>query len=138
MKAFVYGTLRKDQYNYNKYYKGRCTFIGYGYIEGSLYTLKDVVYPGFITEGDTMVIGEIYELDSLTSKEADEMEGFIEQGNINNEYNKDSLDILDINGNVIDNLPVYTFNLTNPKNKNRLGELIPSGDYVAYMNEKKL
>ena len=64
------------------------------------------------------------------------MEGYISEGNINNEYNKTILPIYDIGGKIIDRLPVYTFNISNPIHKQRLKDIIPSGDYIDYLNKK--
>ena len=136
MRVFVYGTLRKNQYNYNTYYKDKSQFISYGYIKGTLYSLKDAIYPAFIEEGNTLVLGEIYELEATTSSRADTMEGYISKGNINNEYNKTILPIYDIGGKIIDRLPVYTFNISNLIHKQRLKDIIPSGDYIDYLNKK--
>ena len=44
-KIFVYGTLRKGMYNYDLYLKDEDSFRQYGYIKGSLMTIRGKAYP---------------------------------------------------------------------------------------------
>lgn len=133
MKLFVYGTLRKGRYNYDIYLKDNSTFLQEAYIKGTLYTLKGKVYPA-IVEGDSMVLGEIFEVDQETFNRMDEMEGYV-PGRFDNEYDKVETDILDAQGNVIDCLPVYWYNLKPENQKALLDQVIESSDYVAYMQD---
>ena len=131
MKLFVYGTLRKGRYNYDIYLKDNSQFLQEAYIKGTLYSLKGKVYPA-IVEGDSMVLGEIFEVDQETFDRMDEMEGYV-PGRFENEYDKVETDILDAQGNVIDRLPVYWYNVKPEYQKALLDQVIESGDYVAYM-----
>ena len=131
MKLFVYGTLRKGRYNYDIYLKDNSKFLQYAYIKGTLYSLKGKVYPA-IVEGDSMVLGEIFEVDQETFDRMDAMEGYV-PGRFDNEYDKIETDILDENGQVIDCLPVYWYNIKPEAQKNLLDQVIESGDYVTYM-----
>ena len=131
MRLFVYGTLRKGRYNYDIYLKDNSKFLQNAYIKGTLYSLKGKVYPA-IVEGDSMVLGEIFEVDQETFNRMDAMEGYV-PGRFDNEYDKIETDILDENGQVIDRLPVYWYNIKPEAQKNLLDQVIESGDYVAYM-----
>lgn len=134
-KIFVYGTLRRGMYNYNIYLKDEDSFRGYGYIKGCLLSIRRRMYPGFILEGNDMVLGEIHEIDEEKLELIDKLEGYISKGNVHNEYNKVICDILDENQNIIDHLPVYVFNMDNEKNIGALDEVIVSGDYVKYARD---
>ena len=48
MKLFVYGSLRMGLYNYELYLKGKSHFLGYGYVIGELYSLKERSYPALL------------------------------------------------------------------------------------------
>ena len=48
-------------YNYELYLKGKSQFIGYGYVMGELYTLKERSYPALLP-GNSSILGEIYEV----------------------------------------------------------------------------
>ena len=136
-KIFVYGTLRKDMYNYHLYLKGHSQFVDYGYIKGSLYSIQNKVYPAYLPSGQTLILGEIYEVDETTLARVDEMEGYHGTNSIHNEYNKELCDIFDGDGQKIDTLFVYVYNIQNPQLVNTLEERIVSGDYVEYINKKK-
>ncbi len=132
MKIFVYGTLREGQYNYDKYFKGHVLHKEEGYVKGSLYTIKGVVYPALI-DGDDMVLGEILTLNEhVCMQDVDEMERYYGEGCIENEYNKIPCMIYDKDLNPLTYLPVYKYNLDNPKQRNLLEDKIEENDYVAY------
>lgn len=133
VRVFVYGSLREGHYNYDKYLKDKSKFISYGYVKGDLYTIEGVIYPALI-EGEGKVIGEIYEVSEEVSKAIDELESYVKD-DPSNEYNKVDCDILDEEGNVLEVLPVYMFNMQKEKNQGRLEHLIESGDYTKYRNE---
>lgn len=135
-KMFVYGTLRVGMYNYNKYYKGYHSFRGNAYVKGELHALKGKVYPALIP-GDEMILGEIHEVPDEVQNEVDLMENFFGDGNIENEYDKIVNDIYDIDGNVIDRLPVYFYNMRNSQNRKMLGDIIRCNNYVTYIEQKK-
>ena len=83
-----------------------------------------------------MILGEIHEVPDEVQDAVDLMEGFFGEGRMENEYDKIVSEIYDADGQVMDRLPVYFFNLRNPKNSNLLGNVISCGDYVKYMEEK--
>ena len=134
-KMFVYGTLRVGMYNYEKYYGEHCSFRRNAYVKGLLYTIKGRDYPA-LTEGEHMILGEIHEVPDEVQDAVDLMEGFFGEGNIENEYDKTVSEIYDSDGNVIDRLPVYFYNMRNPRNRELLGNVILCGDYVAYLQQK--
>lgn len=130
-RMFVYGTLRVGMYNYEKYYKGYDSFRGNGYVRGELHALQGKVYPALIP-GEQMVLGEIHEVPDEVQDAVDLMEGFFGEGRLENEYDKILSTIYDGQGRVIDQLPVYFYNLRNPENRELLGDIITCNDYVAY------
>ena len=134
-KIFVYGTLREGMYNSETYLKGRVRNRTFGYVKGDLYQIKGVVYPALI-EGNGRVLGEIMEIEGEEIlSELDELETYYGEGNIDNEYDKVWMDIEDAQGAIIAHLPVYVFNMRNPKHQDMLGAQIVSGDYVAFRKE---
>ena len=135
-KIFVYGTLRTGMYNYDKYLDGKIIQSELAYVKGSLHQIKGVVYPALV-DGMHMIAGEIMELNNEDLvKELDALEGFVGEGNINNEYDKITTDIYDDVGNVIDQLPVYFYNIRNSKQLNQLGSEITCCDYVKFIYQK--
>lgn len=137
VKMFVYGTLRVGMYNYDKYYKKYDSFRCNAYVKGLLHTIKGEVYPALVP-GDEMVLGEIHEVPDEVQEEVDLMECFFGEGRMENEYDKIVHPIYDSEGNIIEHLPVYFYNLRNPQNRELLGDVITCNDYVAYMKKKDL
>ncbi len=130
-KVFVYGTLRTGLYNYELYLKNNSTFVDYGYVKGTLYSLTDRTYPALI-DGENLILGEIFEVSTQTLARLDELESYIE-GNPNNEYNKIKVPIYNIDGTQIDLLDVYFYNDTNEQYRKLLNEVIAQNDYVKYI-----
>ncbi|MEG0549014.1 MAG: gamma-glutamylcyclotransferase family protein [Coprobacillus sp.] len=135
-RIFVYGTLRKGMYNYDLYLKKENSFLQYAYVKGTLYTIQSKKYPALLLEGDSMIIGEIHEVNQDVLQRVDEMEEYFGDGCIDNEYNKVICDIYDDKQIVIDRLPVYVYNTNNVEKAKLLGEEIVSHDYVQYIKEK--
>lgn len=135
-RIFVYGTLRKGMYNYDLYLKRENSFLQYAYVKGTLYTIQSKKYPALVLEGESMVLGEIYELNHEALKKIDEMEEYFGEDCIDNEYNKIICDIYDDNGDVIDRLSVYVYNTNNLAKEKLLGKEITCHDYVQYIKEK--
>lgn len=129
-RIFVYGSLRKHMYNYERYLKGKSRFIQNGFIKGTLYALKDVAYPA-VSEGNQKVFGEIYEVDDIVAANIDELEGC---ASCPGEYEKHTKTIFVTEEDTVD-ADVYMFNLKYENNKERLKEMIPHGDYVRYIQE---
>lgn len=131
-QIFVYGTLRTGMYNYDKYLKPHHTFQSYGYVKGSLHTLKEKKYPALIP-GPQMILGEIHQIPDELQPEIDLLESYYGENNPKNEYNKIQCSIYNSQGTQIARLPVYFYNLNNPENKAALGAPIACNDYVTYM-----
>ncbi len=136
-KVFVYGTLRKGMYNFDKYYKAHDSFRDFGYVKGTLYTIKGKEYPALIP-GNEIILGEIHHVPDEVQAEVDLMECYFGEGNPENEYDKILCEIYDAHGKMIDHLPVYFYNLRKPENRAALGEVITCNDYVAYVKEGHL
>lgn len=135
-KIFVYGTLRKGMYNYDLYLKKENSFVQYAYVKGSLHTIHAKKYPAFLLEGESMILGEIHELNHEIRKSIDEMEEYFGEGCIDNEYNKVVCDIYDDKGNLLDRLPVYVYNTKNLEKAKLIDKEIICHDYVQYLTEK--
>lgn len=131
-KMFVYGTLRRGMYNYEKYYKEYDSFHGYGYVKGELHAIKGKGYPALI-EGERMVLGEIHEVPDEVQDAVDLMEGFYGEGKMENEYDKIVRIIYNAEGKVMEKLPVYFYNLRKPENKRALGDVILCDDYIKFL-----
>lgn len=93
VKIFVYGTLRKGMYNYDLYLKDKNSFRSYGYVKGTLMTLKDRKYPALLLEGNDYILGEIHEVDEEFVSSLDDLECYFGENDIRNEYNKIMCDI---------------------------------------------
>lgn len=134
-RIFVYGTLRKEMYNYDQYLKDKQSFREYGYIKGKLMSLKGRKYPAFLLEGNDMVLGEIHEVDDEFIKVLDVLESYFGENNPNNEYNKIVCDIYDDNETIIEQIPVYVYNDKNESNARLLDKEI-GNDFVKYFLNK--
>lgn len=130
MKLFVYGSLRRGLYNYELYLKGKSQFIGYGYVMGELYTLKERSYPALLP-GNSSILGEIYEVDEAVAHAIDVLEEYV-PGSSENEYEKLFTHILDEQGRLLDTLPVYWYHVEKPGNRRLLNEIIQEHDFTAY------
>lgn len=132
-QVFVYGTLRMGMRNYEKYFKSHGSFRCKGYVKGELHTIQGADYPALIC-GERMVLGEIHEVPKEVAAELDLLESFFGEGKPENEYDKIPSDIYDARGNLVARLPVYFYNMRNPKNRELLGNLIACDDYIAWKN----
>lgn len=130
-KIFVYGTLRKGMYNYERYLKDKDSFKQFGYVKGKLMTLKGKRYPALLT-GEDMILGEIHEVDLEFIDVLDELESYFGENNPNNEYNKVLCDIYDANGKIIDRIPVYVYNTNNLENIQSIDRAIKCCDFLEY------
>ena len=134
MKLFVYGSLRMGLYNYELYLKGKSRFLGYGYVIGELYSLKERSYPALLP-GNSRILGEIYEVDEAAARAVDALEEYV-PGSSENEYEKINTQILDEQGTQQDILPVYWYHVERPGNRELLDEIIQEHDFTAYCKAK--
>jgi gamma-glutamylcyclotransferase (GGCT)/AIG2-like uncharacterized protein YtfP len=72
--VFIYGTLRRGEAGSMSIRFPNSKFIGDAKVNGSLYDLG--AYPGLLlNESNSVVTGEVYEVDDETLKELDDFEG---------------------------------------------------------------
>lgn len=83
-RVFVYGALRKGASN--AWRMERADFLGKATVFGIL--VKVDWYPGLVLEGETLVQGEVYEVDEQTLRELDEFEGIGVKDERNDEYKR--------------------------------------------------
>ena len=87
---FVYGSLRPNFFNFEKYLEGKTLDIKPAVLKNmDLYHIPYKGYPA-ITKGTGVVVGEIITVKDYDStvKAIDIMEGFLGENNPNNEYHK--------------------------------------------------
>ena len=95
ISIFTYGSLRDGFFNYNKYLAGKVTSNRIGKIKDvDLYHMPYKGYPAIIP-GSGEVIGEVMTISDCDNvmKAIDEMEGFISEGNPQNEYDKKLVEV---------------------------------------------
>ncbi|MFV0379794.1 MAG: gamma-glutamylcyclotransferase [Anaerorhabdus sp.] len=139
MKIFVYGTLRKNQKNYNKFLKGLVISTMDTYIIGKLYSLKNKDYPALIS-GNRFIKGELLEINDNPEllNTLSKLEGFIESGNINNEYNLVEEDIYNDNFKFIGRYQTFKYNEANDEIRAYLDKVIEENDFCKYMSNKRI
>ena len=137
INLFVYGSLREGFFNYDKYLDGKVIEKKDAKLENmKLYHMPYKGYPA-ITFGKDTVLGEIMVLSEdnyeATMSAMDEMEGFISEGNPENEYHKVILEVENLHTNEKENCFVYFYN----KDKDPLFDsnsvYVPHGDWKEYM-----
>lgn len=121
--VFVYGTLRRDGVNDMSVRFPDSKFIGDAKVSGSLYDFG--AYPGLIVdESNSLVVGEVYEVDEETLKRLDEFE-------TSSNYLRKQVEISFGN----DKRMCWTYE-PNPAFYS-LRTLITSGDWIEYAKTKK-
>lgn len=137
INLFVYGSLREGFFNYEKYLAGNVEEAKMAKLSNmKLYHMPYKGYPAIMFGKDT-VIGEIMVLHEEhyeeTIKAMDEMEGFMGEGNPENEYHKVILEVENIDTNEKEPCFVYFYN----KDKDILFDsnaiYIPHGDWKEHM-----
>lgn len=83
-RVFVYGALRKGASH--AWRMERALFLGGATVKGIL--VKVDWYPGLVLEGETLVKGEVYEVDAATLQELDAFEGIGIDDQRNDEYER--------------------------------------------------
>lgn len=146
---FVYGSLLKGFYNYDKYLQGKVTSSVEAKTSGKLFHLSHKGYPALI-DGNDEVYGELIEIKDYeeTLKQLDELEGFKGSNNIENDYNKvlKEVEVIDMSaegGYLQSNKKlkayVYMYNVNNPLQKEEINEkalYLPEGSWRRYMEER--
>ena len=78
MLVFVYGTLKKGQGNHGLLERNKARFLGQVLTDPKYTMIKPCPsWPGVIKGGNTRILGEVYEVDSLNP--LDYLEGFNEK-----------------------------------------------------------
>lgn len=74
-KVFVYGSLKRGFGNHQRLVIGGARFIGPA-VTKPIYTMVDLgAFPGVITDGETEISGELYEVDGACLQSLDSLEG---------------------------------------------------------------
>lgn len=120
--VFVYGTLRQGGVRAMPFIFPDAKFIGNGTLDGSLYDLG--AYPGLILdESNSLVIGEVYEIDDEILNKLDDIEA-------SSSYGRKQVEVSHGNRRII--CWVYA-----PDSKHYPhGILITSGDWIEYAKTK--
>ncbi|QIK69744.1 gamma-glutamylcyclotransferase [Erysipelothrix sp. HDW6C] len=106
-QLFVYGSLMKNFYNYDKYLRGHVVAIEDGYVSGTLYDMPYKGYPALL-DGTTRVHGEVITVKDINAvlPAMDAMEGFF--GKDDDEYKRIPREVTLNSGEVI-TLDVYFY-----------------------------
>lgn len=141
INLFVYGSLRENFFNYDKYLKGKVLSVTPAKIDNmKLYHMPYKGYPA-ILNGESTVYGEIIEvipeIYDETVKAIDDMEGFISESNPQNEYHKKLFEVSHLDNNTSEQCYVYFYNHNIDNKFSTDTVLINHGDWVKYMTENK-
>ena len=114
INIFVYGSLREGFFNYDKYLSGKISKKMNAKLNNvELYHMPYKGYPAIIN-GQDSILGEIMvinEADYDSTLEAmDAMEGFLGEGNPENEYHKMIFEVENLESNEIESCYVYFYN----------------------------
>ncbi len=136
-RIFVYGSLMKGFFNYEKYLKHRAVKVEKGKTKGVLYHLENKGYPGMV-DGDDEVYGEIitYTDEDLGLVEMDKLEGFEGVYDPESPYNRVSYEVVNLETNEIVILDAYKYNDCASCNINDDKILIDSGSWSEYMSNR--
>lgn len=132
---FVYGSLRPNFFNFEKYLEGKTLDIKPAVLKNmDLYHMPYKGYPA-ITKGTGVVVGEIITVKDYDStvKAIDIMEGFLGENNPNNEYHKILLEVNHLNSNKKEKCYTYFYNADIDKDCNEKAVFISDGDWKNYM-----
>jgi len=135
-KVFVYGSLRENFFNYDKYLKNKVLPASLGEVKGKLFHLSHKGYPALL-DGEDTIIGEIMELKDFYEDivSLDQMEGFLPFEDISsNEYIRTTIHVKNLETKAIENCYVYKYVDGNDKSFNSHAIYIPHGDWKKYMN----
>lgn len=132
-RIFVYGSLREGFFNFDKYLKGNVIKSEPARVKGIIYHLPYKGYPALLN-ADGFVQGEVMELKEYdkTMRALDEMEGFIGEGNVNNEYHKKLVEV-ELSNSAKELCYVYFYNIDNDKKFTTDSILIEHGDWKTFM-----
>ncbi|WP_242359058.1 gamma-glutamylcyclotransferase family protein [Lactococcus petauri] len=132
-KIFVYGSLRTDMFNYEKYLKGEVLESTPAKIKGNLFHIENKGYPA-IFDGDSEIIGEVFTFYDFSKsiRTLDGMENFNPESPESSEYLRQSTTASLSNGQTEE---VYYYHYNPNASLNSNDQLVPvdSGDWLEYM-----
>jgi gamma-glutamylcyclotransferase (GGCT)/AIG2-like uncharacterized protein YtfP len=134
INIFVYGSLREGFFNYDIYLKYKVISNKIGKIKNvDLYHMPYKGYPAIIP-GNGEVIGEVIEVSDYYNviDPIDKMEGFISEGNPNNEYNKTQIEI-ELEDGTTEMCYVYYYNKDRDNLFEKKAIFISNCDWKKYM-----
>lgn len=137
IKMFAYGSLREGFFNYDKYLKGNVISNKPAKIKNvELYHMPYKGYPA-VLEGNKEVVGEVIELSNYDEvmEAVDKMEGFISEGNPNNEYHKVLVEVEYEDGSK-EFCYSYRYNKKNDLIFDKEAVYVSHGDWKHHMTEK--
>ena len=140
INLFVYGSLRENFFNYDKYLKGKVEKSFPAKLEDmNLYHMPYKGYPA-ITKGEDVVCGEKVVINESnyeeTVKAMVKMEGFLSDNNPENEYHKVILEVENLLTNEKEKCFVYFYNKERDMIFEEESVYIPHGDWKEYMLNK--
>jgi gamma-glutamylcyclotransferase (GGCT)/AIG2-like uncharacterized protein YtfP len=136
-KLFVYGSLRKGSFNYNKHLKGHILERVMGKTVGSLFHIENKGYPAMI-QGDAEIIGEIITLESKELLKAiDAVENYDSITYDTCEYLRKPIKVINQVTDAVEIIDAYVYNMTNKENHKDLLRIVPSGDWLEYIESKE-
>ncbi len=137
INLFVYGSLREGFFNYEKYLDGNVARKYDARIANmKLFHMPYKGYPAItfgkdVVEGEIMVLRE--ECYEETMKAMDRMEGFISEGNPENEYHKVVMEAENLQTNQMELCYVYFYNQDRDSLFGGNAIYLPNGDWKAHM-----
>jgi gamma-glutamylcyclotransferase (GGCT)/AIG2-like uncharacterized protein YtfP len=135
-KIFVYGSLRKGSFNYKKVLEGHILDRNMGRTIGNLFHLENKGYPALV-QGDTEVIGEIITLKSKKLlKEIDAVENYDSLDYQTCEYLRKPIKVMNRDTRAVEIVDAYVYNMSNKENHKDLLKIVPSGDWLEYIESK--
>lgn len=138
-RFFVYGSLMDGLFNYEKYFKGKVLSKTYARTKGELYHLSKCGYPAMI-DGDDFVYGELFEIGDYdeTLKRVDAMEHFFGEGNPDNEYNRELIEVELLETGEKEFAFAYIYNAQDVEELRKNNPYIESGRWREFLeNDKK-
>lgn len=135
INIFVYGSLREGFFNYDIYLKGKVKSIRPAEISGfELYHMPYKGYPA-VLPGNSTIVGEVVELENYDStlKAMDEMEGFLGEGNPNNEYSRKLIKVKLTDDESYEDCYSYLYNKDIDLKFEEEAIYIKNGDWKQYM-----
>lgn len=135
-KIFVYGSLRTDFFNYNKYLLGKVSNTQIGKVKGKLYHMPHKGYPALL-KGEDDVLGEVMTLKDFESVMVpmDKMENYYGVNDSRNEYNRIVMDVEVSNG-IKESCYVYYYAMNDKEVFEENSIYIKNGDWKDYISKQ--